>query len=168
LLPVTPFVEKDPADPGPHTELTHPYVRAWAQLFNLRYTMLIVIVSGAMDASRADGGGDDRSALVGDEIFHKVMRHVRQLIEHMVSATLTSLGISGPTFELMLDEVPAEPARRWLLLADLLTKERAIIHELQDPNAHSESKGDTSGRQLLDDIFGHNAELGEFVTGHLT
>ena len=163
-LPTTPCVAGGPADEGPRTPLQHPYVRAWGELFNLRYTMLIVVLSCAIQASRADNNGEDRELLLGEDVFHRVMHHIRPLMEQMASRKLMSLEPCGPPFELQFDHPPATAELRWRAFSELLRDEKAVAERIKAEPLHHD---DAAGRALLSDVLVSNDVLTEFVTGHL-
>ena len=160
-LPINPYVASGPADPGPRTQITHPYIFRWGLLFNVRYTMLIAAVAHAVATPQTDA---NHSTLV-TEVFPPIMDFVKRLIRQMRSNTLTALGTSGPTFELLSEDFLPEASDRWRRLKDLLAREKQIIAEIQKHT--TELQADVAGKVLLSDISQNNSDLDDFVTTNL-
>ena len=69
-LPISPYVVNGPLDPGPRTLITHPYIFRWGLLFNVRYTMLMVVIGHTMATPISD---PDRDTLL-QGFFFPIMR----------------------------------------------------------------------------------------------
>jgi Ferritin-like len=104
--------------------ITHPLSEKWANLFNLRYRMLLTYLSHAFQLAR-----DSSEARVRGAIIHKVfaeMYNLKAIAGFLVRLPLTERkkdkSRAGPPFQMPYTlAIPMDPMDRWRLHRDLLT-----------------------------------------------
>jgi hypothetical protein len=148
-LPCSPFVRGQPTPADPRAvELTHPYTTAWAELLNLVYTHAVGCIGHAL----ARPFGDDvRNELI--DIALTAMRPVLTLLTRQMvklpSADSPGAPPAGPTFGLLRDDWPGDPAGFEIAHGHLLAAEDRAITAIQ---ARPEHAGDAQGRAAVDTV----------------
>jgi hypothetical protein len=145
---VTPYVGPKPTETKVTTPIVNPYTKLWAELLDLRYTMLLTDIGMTLSN---DVGTDDRKTL---KIWARAdMRgFLMTLANRMTSPTLTSLGASGPTFGLLTEDVPADPRAQWVAYRGLLLRQTGVIAELRSrPELNNDSDGQDLATQIEQD-----------------
>jgi hypothetical protein len=128
------------------------YTALWGQLFDLRYTMLPLDILLALSTPKTS---PDRTTLV-QWSFQSMRPILRGLMTQMCSAALTSLEPCGPTFGLIVDDVPLDPGKRWQTYLGLLQKESTVIAALEQ---RPELQTDTIGGSLLARIKSNSTQV---------
>jgi hypothetical protein len=135
-LPVNPNTANDSATVN--GRITHPVALLWAQLFNVRYRILLTELALALSESAGDnsGGGGlaGRDNLVSRAI-HREMKNqfgISGLTQKLIKLPLKSdgTGIAAPPFEMPDAPLPTEPAAHRDFLVKLLSDAAAIIDQL--------------------------------------
>lgn len=130
-VPLNPFVSDRRHVGAPHgirNSITEPESRLWAQLFNLRYQMLLVDILLALTANRRQES-DLRRKLVGWAVQEmKYLGIVGQILptrrRHTGSRT-----VSGAPFETI--EMPLDAAKRWDLQRVLMKGSQHLTKRLR-------------------------------------
>jgi Ferritin-like len=150
-LPVTPFGSTDPpADAVGSTPIADPYTRAWADLYDTRYTLLVVDLWHAMLTSRESTA---RLSLLG-LAYDNMRTSLRE-----VGALLVALG-SAPPFGLGIHELPTVERERWELHGRLLDGQEALIAEIQTDAKFAD---DLDAQFAIDDIRSSDAKRRELI-----
>jgi hypothetical protein len=145
-LPRTPCAEGKKPDEAPvTTALTAPYPKLWAELFDVRYTMLLLDIGTALAEPRTSS---DRSLLI-TWAFANMKPLLIQLILQLSSPALAAIEPSGPTFGLLYQDLPGDPIDRWRRYQALLQRESELISALR---ARPELANDFDGQDLLDQL----------------
>jgi hypothetical protein len=114
--------------------ITHPLSEKWANLFNLRYRMLLTYLSHSFQLSRDDGQARLRGAVV-----HKVfaeMYNLKAIAGILVRLPLTDQKNdkrrAGPPFQMPYTlAISMDPMERWRLHQDLIEGARELGCDLQ-------------------------------------
>jgi hypothetical protein len=118
--------------------ITHQLALLWAQLFNMRYRILLTELALALSESAGDNGGGGglatRANLVGRAI-HREMKGafgLSVLTQKLIKLPQKSdgTGIAAPPFEMPDAPLPTEPAAHRDFLVKLLSDAAAIIDQL--------------------------------------
>lgn len=158
VLPLAknPYVGHLPSGVAGGSLITHEYARLWANLFNVRYSTLMLHVGHALTLKATDRA---RAALVG-RAFENMFK-LRRLMTQMSSPVMRAFDAnSAPTFELIREGLPDSPPARWRLQADFIEAERGVSAELY---ARPETSTDAAGGILLDDLSADLAAWKQFV-----
>lgn len=148
-LPCSPFVQGQPTPGDPRAvQLTHPYTTAWGELLNLVYTHVVGCISNALARPFGDA---PRSELI--DIALTAMRPVltllmRQIVKLPVADT-PGAGLAGPTFGLLRDDWPVDPAAFEVVHRYLLAAQDGAIATIQNRPEHA---GDAQGRIAVDAV----------------
>jgi hypothetical protein len=113
--------------------ITHPLSEKWANLFNLRYRMLLTYLSHAFQLAR-----DSSEARVRGAVMHKVfaeMYNLKAIAGILVRLPLTERkkdkSRAGPPFQMPYTlAIPMDPMDRWRLHGDLLTGAKEPIKKI--------------------------------------
>ena len=148
-LPLTPFAGRPPPrDARLSTRIEHPYAALWADVFDLRYELLLLDIWRALATPRGDAR---RTALV-ELVFKEMPRVVRDLAAHLTTLDLrpdTGSSPAAPPYGLQPDEFPppdGDPRGRTLVL---LGRQRELLAGLM---AAPEFVDDFVGQDLADEI----------------
>ena len=112
-----------PNEPARASIITHPLSEKWANLFNLRYRMLLTYLSHAFQLAR-DGG----EARLRGAVMHKLFAEMYNLkaiagilVRLPLTARKTDKSRAGPPFQMPYTlAIPMDPMDRWRLHGDLL------------------------------------------------
>jgi Ferritin-like len=112
-----------PSEPARASIITHPLSEKWANLFNLRYRMLLTYLSHALQLAR-----DGSEAKLRGAVIHKVfaeMYNLKAIAGILVQLPLTARkkdkSRAGPPFQMPYTlAIPMNPTDRWRLHAELL------------------------------------------------
>jgi len=160
-LPKNPFVGHLPLGVTKGTPLTHPYVKLWANLLNVRYSALLLTIGQALLTPRTDS---DRPLLI-QVAFDDMMPHLKGLIVQMLSPAMFRLDRdSAPTFELLREDMPPSLKECWPRQSQLLDIEKGIRGELR---SRPELVSDIAGTTRLNDLETNWQDLRAFVDAHL-
>jgi hypothetical protein len=163
VLPLarTPYLDQKPDEAPVSTPLENLYVRQWADLFNLRYSMLMLDIGMALSTPPTDPNrvlltawafGDMKPLLIG-------------LTAQLSSKVLLALGPSGPTFGLLVQQLPDDPRGRWGRYRELLGREKATLDFIR---TLKELTTDALGKQLLGQIGAVNTNRTKYVDQQLS
>ncbi|MFL5330304.1 MAG: ferritin-like domain-containing protein [Gemmataceae bacterium] len=159
--PKNPYVGRLPPDVKVGSAIKHPYARLWANLFNVRYSAVLLSIGHALLTPR---DSSDRATVV-DLAFECMKRDLSALIAQMNSPVLRALDVnSGPTFELLREDMPPSVPDCWRRQSELLNIERKVRAEL---SARPELADDADGKVLFDDLKSSWQERRDLVDGHL-
>jgi hypothetical protein len=163
VLPLarTPYLNQKPEEASITTPLENLYIRQWAELFNLRYSMLMLDIGMALSTLPTDA---DR-ALLTAWAFGDMKPLLIGLIAQMSSNVLTAIGPSGPTFGLLVEQVPRDARERWGRYRELLGREKATIEFLK---TMKELTTDALGRALVSQIGNVNITRIKYVDQKLS
>jgi rubrerythrin len=139
-VPVNPFTGDSP-DPDPAIEqnrITHPTTRLWADLFDLRYRMLVLELSLLMSLPRTD---DKRARLINHAVRQQMMNATRQINDQLVRSPRASgapggVGspVAGPPFRLSSAPLPSDPDGQRQMLKDCMAACAALYPQLEAEN----------------------------------
>jgi Ferritin-like len=137
-VPVNPTT-RDRKDGGSGTFIGSPQSRIWANLFNVRYRMLLAYLAHAYRLPRREGAPGARAATL-QRVFAE-MFNVKAIAEILVRLPLDDPAAperAGPPFEMpYTTTLPPNDADCWLLHRDLLETSRSLCAELL-PEASTE------------------------------
>lgn len=148
VLPLAknPYVGHLPPGVAQGSPLKHPYVRLWANLCNVRYSALLLHIGHALTLKTSEV---DRAVLV-EAAFSNMRPWVLRLMTQLASPEMRALDAhSAATFELLREQLPTTPRKRWQLQRDFIEIEQAVSAALY---ARPELVADIAGKQLLDDL----------------
>jgi hypothetical protein len=137
-VPVNPFTGDAP-DPNPAVEynrITNPAARLWADLFDLRYRMLVLELWFLMSLPRTD---DKRAQLIGHALRQQMMTAIRQITRRLVSLPRTAepgspgAPVAGPPFRLSSMALPSDPAGQRQMLLDSIRECTVLYTQLESP-----------------------------------
>lgn len=168
--PPTHFVADDP-----HTALsdeqldestiTYAYSATWANLFNLRYRMLLMYLTHSFQIGR-----DGRRAYLRGAIMHRVFAEMYNL--KAIAGILVRLPLkdpsnalrAGPPFQMPYTlALPMEAIDRWRLHRDLVRGALELNRDLQNAKQSSRSVAQLRLLSLMQDLDGKSAEWIEQV-----
>jgi hypothetical protein len=123
-----------PSEPGRASIITHPLSEKWANLFNLRYRMLLTYLSHAFQLVR-----DGSEAQLRGAVIHKVfseMYNLKAIAGILVQLPLTARkkdnSRAGPPFQMPYTlAIPMNPMDRWRLHGDLLEGAGKLIQQIR-------------------------------------
>jgi hypothetical protein len=123
-----------PNEPSRASIITHPLSEKWANLFNLRYRMLLTYLSHAFQLAR-----DRSEAKVRGAVMHKVfaeMYNLKAIAGILVRLPLTDRkkdkSRAGPPFQMPYTlAIPMDPVDRWRLHRDLLKGAKELIKQIR-------------------------------------
>ena len=148
-LPCSPYVQGQPIPADPRAvQLTHPYTTAWGELLNLVYTHVVGCISNALTRPFGD---EARAELI--DIALTAMRPVLTLLMRQIVklpiADSPGAPQAGPTFGLLREDWPVDPAAFEVVHRYLLAAEDGAIAAIQ---ARAEHPGDAQGRVAVDAV----------------
>jgi len=133
-----------PADPNtlrrPGAEsaagaITHPRSRGWAELFNLRYRMLLACLSHVLQLDRSAPGLEERAQILAAQSLFSLMPGLSLIADLLLDLPLRTdeaAERSGPPFELPYTlGLPGREADRWRLHIHLRRLSRSLIGKLK-------------------------------------
>ena len=148
-LPCSPFVQGQPRPADPRAvQVTHPHTAAWGGLLNLVYTHVVGCIANAL----ARPFGDAMRAELIDIALTAMRPVLTVLTRQIVKLPITdaaSTPTAGPTFGLLREDWPADPAAFEVVHRDLLAAEDAAIAAIQ---ARPEHAADAQGRMAVDAV----------------
>lgn len=155
-LPSTPVASlPPPLDARSSTPIANVYARAWAELFDIRYGLLVLDLWHAMATER----GDARSALI--TLAYESMSLVKHIAMHIIRRRAANGAEDGaPPFGLADDGLPTDSHARWQKHARLLDTQAEITARIQSSPEFSNAVGDPldfEGFLLIDDIMSKDA-----------
>jgi hypothetical protein len=160
-LPRTPYAGPDkPTEAPVTTPLQKPYTSLWAQLFDVRYTMLLLDIGLSL---AAPFGSPDRGTLM-TWAFGNMKPLLLGLIGQLSSQTLTAIEPCGPTFGLLYEDLPSGPLAPWQRYETLLERERKLVTDLE---ARLELGTDFRGKALLGNLKSNAAVRSKLVAQKL-
>src|SRR5207245_10334442 len=119
-VPVNPST-RDPGQGGTGTYIGSPSSRAWANLLNVRYRLLLAYLAHLYRLPRHDGPSGARGAMLHRAF--SAMFNVKTISEILVRLPLDDLGTSaraGPPFEMpYTTALPPDALDSWRLYPDL-------------------------------------------------
>lgn len=145
-------------------EITHPLSVRWAELFNLRYRMLLNYLSHSfqIDDAEAHGIKTARGAIIGatfGEMYN--LRSISNVLVRLPVA-LDSEVMAGPPFMIPYTlNLPAGEYNKWRLHADLVTTSIRIANQIIAMNA-TENRVYLNGLIEADQKF--LAQLNEIIS----
>lgn len=158
-VPADPVSKSGPT-PNP-SEIVNPRSRAWAELSNVRYRMLLINIAHALSEPFVEGGTaatSDRTALIGwsfDEMMFTA--RIANLLVTLPRGDKTKPERAAPTFEMPYSlSLPDFPDGRWRMHADLLAQAATILETLSTGAPAAE-------RPLLESIKTRDAEAATFI-----
>jgi hypothetical protein len=118
------------------TWIANPRSRAWAQLFNLRYRMLLAYLSHAFNLSGGEGPLPDAKArgMVVHRTFGEMynLRTMARLLVHMPVGGAAKPTRAGPPFEMPYSiRLPRSERDCWRLHLDLLQASSKVIDYIE-------------------------------------
>jgi hypothetical protein len=123
-----------PHEPETESTITHPLSEKWANLFNLRYRMLLTYLSHSFQLSR-----DQSQARLRGAVIHKVFAEMYNL--KAIAGILVRLPLkaqqnderrAGPPFQMPYTlAISMDPMERWRLHQDLIEGARELGCDLQ-------------------------------------
>ncbi|AMY07015.1 Ferritin-like protein [Luteitalea pratensis] len=148
-LPCSPFVQGQPRPADPRAvQLTHPYTTAWGELLNLVYTHVVGCIANGLARPFGD---QTRAELI--DIALTAMRPVLTLLTRQIVklpiADSPGAPAAGPTFGLLREDWPVDPAAFEVVHRHLLATEDSAIAAIQ---ARPEHAGDAQGRVAVDAV----------------
>ncbi|HEV3311051.1 MAG TPA: ferritin-like domain-containing protein [Chloroflexota bacterium] len=163
VLPLarSPYLDTKLEEAPVSTQLENVYVRQWAELLNLRYSMLMLDIGMGLATPPTDA---DRALLIG-WAFGDMKPLLIELIAQLSSKTLLGLGPSGPTFGLLVQELPPAVRDRWGRYREFLGREKATLDFLK---TLKELTTDPLGRALVGQIGSVNATRTKVVDQKLS
>jgi hypothetical protein len=133
--PVDPNTLRRPDAESAAGAITHPRSRGWAELFNLRYRMLLACLSHVLQLDRSDPRLEERAQILAAQSLFSLMPGLSQVAGLLLDLPLRTDGAperSGPPFELPYTLVlPGREADRWRLHVHLRRLSRNLIAELR-------------------------------------
>jgi hypothetical protein len=163
-VPINP--SPDPSRPGTRT-ISNPAAALWANLFNVRYQMLILKIWLALSkpSDDSDTGPAGRAALCGQAIDLEMMTAITSIANKLTSLPLKPrpatpvpgpMEMAGPPFELPDDALPNRPKAQCQRLLDLIDQAAKYTAGLQalpasDPDRPTQADLDTILKPLGDD-----------------
>jgi hypothetical protein len=157
-LPTNPVASHPPApDAGPPAPITTPYARRWAELFDIRYNLLVLDLWQAMATAI---GEPARTALI--RLAYANMTFVWELTEQLLLIRENAPD-AAPPYGLQFDDLPDDAAQRWRRHAQLLADQTATIAAIRASPAFQDcSSGeceilDFNGQILLANIEENDA-----------
>jgi len=123
-----------PHEPETESTITHPLSEKWANLFNLRYRMLLTYLSHSFQLARDEGEARLRGAVI-----HKVfaeMYNLKAIAGILVRLPLTCEALderhAGPPFQMPYTlAISMDPVERWWLHHDLIKGALALSCDLK-------------------------------------
>jgi len=123
-----------PNEPARASIITHPLSEKWANLFNLRYRMLLTYLNHAFQLAR-----DGSEARLRGAVMHKVfaeMYNLKAIAGILVRLPLTERkkdkSRAGPPFQMPYTlAIPMDPMDRWRLHRDLLTGAKELNKQIR-------------------------------------
>jgi hypothetical protein len=148
-LPCSPFVLGQPVPADRRAvEVTHPHTTAWGELLNLVYTHVVGCIANALARPFGD---ETRNELI--DIALTAMRPVLTLLMRQIVklpiADAPAAPPAGPTFGLLREDWPVDPAAFEVVHLGLLAAEDGAIAAIQ---ARPEHAGDAQGRVAVDTV----------------
>ena len=154
-VPVNPFTS-DPASPEPAAEqnrITYLPARLWADLFDLRYRMLVLELWLLMSLPRTD---ERRSLLIDHAIRVEMRIAIRQIAARLVGLPRkdeapgeSSSGVAAPPFRLAPGPLPTDAEGQRQMLRECMSAAATIAQQLESPE----------NRQLLKQLRNADADL---------
>jgi hypothetical protein len=132
-VPVNPVVANtartEPVAPGSQV-ITHPESKLWANLFNVRYQMLLLDILLALSTSRQGPDGDLRKELTSWAASHEMeyLKQIGQLLPTLPRA-LGSKGRAGAPFEFVM--LPVDSTKRWDQQRVLIQGSNELVEKLK-------------------------------------
>jgi hypothetical protein len=136
----SPAASRDPSLEA--ARITHPVTRLWAQLFNVRYRMVLADLAHALqlDGPLADGGAATPRGLLRDWTFLQMrgrggggMKGLAQVLTRRPAKPGGESACAGPPFELPYTlTIPDTEHGRWRLHLALLNASAELIDHLRD------------------------------------
>ena len=123
--------------------------------------MLLIDIGAALGH---DVDSDDRNNLnawASDDMF----KFLKPLMAQMVSKSLTDLGDSGPTFEMLVDEIAADTRRQWTVYRGLVLQQSGVIAELK---VRPELIADTLSQKFIAAIEKDAAKKLKYISTKMT
>jgi hypothetical protein len=152
-LPVNPVARSAPApDAGTTAPIQSPYAKLWAELFDVRYNLLLLDL---WHAASTPTSSPKRRALIA--LAFANMGFVWQISEQLLQIRETHQALdAAPPFGLKYEDLPGEEVLRWQRHALLIGAQAEILREIRS----SPEFQDCSGGQceILD--FDGNIRLG--------
>jgi hypothetical protein len=154
-VPVNPFTS-EPASPEPAAEqnrITYLPARLWADLFDLRYRMLVLELWLLMSLPRTD---ERRSLLIDHAIRVEMRIAIRQIAARLVGLPRkdeapgeSSSGVAAPPFRLAPGPLPTDAEGQRQMLRECMSAAATIAQQLESPE----------NRQLLKQLRNADADL---------
>jgi hypothetical protein len=135
-LPINPNTANDPATIG--ARITHPVSLLWAQLFNIRYRILLTELALALSESTGENAGGNGLATRETLVSRAITREMKApfgisgLTQKLLKLPLRSdgTGVAAPPFEMPDSPLPTEPGAHRDFLVKLLADAAPIIDKL--------------------------------------
>jgi hypothetical protein len=173
--PPTHFLADDPHtalsdERSDESTITYAYSATWANLFNLRYRMLLMYLTHSFRIAR-----DGRRAYLRGAIMHKVFEEMYNL--KAIAGILVRLPLkepsnalrAGPPFQMPYTlAMPMEAIDRWRLHRDLVRGALELNHDLQNAKQSSSSVAPLRLLSLMQALDGKSAEWIEQIMVGLT
>jgi hypothetical protein len=158
-MPRTPFIAAQPAPEDPlGSEITHPYTRLWAELFNLQYEALLVRIAWAISHPH-----DNPSRAEMIEILSRVMNQVTQPLSRYLTGRAmneTSAIKAGPAYGLSDETMPYDVAGFADRFQSLNARQTRTVTAIQEA---IEFATDGPGKIRLDSVQQLDEEFAAFL-----
>lgn len=128
-LPLTPVARFAPSpDAVATTPIVLPYAKLWAELFELRYSLLLLDLWHAIGFPNGDA---NRAALIG--LAFANMNFLKQMMVHVVQRRSDpDSSDAAPVFNLMHDDLPNAGAPRWKRHRQMLMRQTEIVSAIRE------------------------------------
>jgi hypothetical protein len=162
-LPRTPVASiAPPPDAGSSTPIQTPYGKAWSELFDVRYNLLILDLWHAMASERT---APARMALI--ELAYGNMSLIKYLSRRLLELRAApGSADAAPPFGFIDDGLPAEETKRWQKHAALLEDQAGVIKRIQASPEFADAAGDVldfEGSLLIEDIASSDAARRQLI-----
>ena len=152
-IPENPFVGEAKYAPADATPITSKPSLAWASLFNIRYRMLLTLLTYMFHVPReAAGPANTRRASILARIFGEMynLKAIAGVLVRLPLAGPKQPARAGPPFQVPYTFTPPLPeANFWRMHLDLLDASSELIETLLHPERHGFGKTPADGTRYL-------------------